>query len=148
MTDHEGVSFVNEHVPPGSVGSVRELTAAGVEFVRERHLGTLSTISRQGAIHAVPVGFTFHDGIVRIITSRTSQKVHNVLRNEIATVSSVDGAKWIAFQGTASVHDAPEEVARAVALYTERYRKPRENPQRVAIHLVPTRLMGSAGLLV
>ncbi|MBW9092613.1 TIGR03618 family F420-dependent PPOX class oxidoreductase [Microbacterium jejuense] len=127
---------------------MRELTAAGVEFVRERHLGTLSTISRQGAIHAVPVGFTFHDGIVRIITSRSSQKVHNVLRNGTATVSAVEGARWIAFQGTASVHDDLADVARAVALYAERYRQPRENPQRVAIHLVPTRLMGSAGLLV
>jgi len=126
---------------------VRELTAAGVEFVRERHLGTLSTISKQGGIHAVPVGFTFHDGIVRIITSRTSQKVQNVLRDETATVSAVDGAKWIAFQGVASVHDDPAEVARAVELYAERYRQPRVNPLRVAIHLVPTRIMGSAGLL-
>ena len=126
---------------------MRELTAAGVAFIRERHLGTLSTISRQGAIHAVPVGFTFHDGVVRIITSRTSQKVHNVLRNGTATVSAVDGARWIAFQGTASVHDDPAEVALAVELYAGRYRQPRENPLRVAIHLVPRRLMGSAGLL-
>ena len=64
-----------------------------------------------------------------------------------ATVSAVDGARWIAFQGVASVHDDPAEVARAVALYAERYRQPRENPLRVAIHLVPTRLMGSTGLL-
>jgi PPOX class probable F420-dependent enzyme len=126
---------------------VRELTAAGVEFVRERHIGTLSTMSKRGTIHAVPVGFTFHGGIVRIITSRTSQKVQNVLREGTATVSAVDGARWIAFQGVASVHDDPVEVARAVALYAERYRQPRENPLRVAIHLVPTRLMGSAGLL-
>ncbi|MGN6221950.1 MAG: pyridoxamine 5'-phosphate oxidase family protein [Microbacterium sp.] len=126
---------------------MRELTAAGVEFVRERHLGTLSTMSKRGAIHAVPVGFTFHDGIVRIITSRTSQKVHNVLREGTATVSAVDGARWIAFQGVASIHDDPVEIARAVALYAERYRQPRENPLRVAIHLVPTRLMGSTGLL-
>lgn len=129
------------------MGDVRELTAAGVEFVRERHLGTLSTISKRGAIHAVPVGFTVHDGIVRIITSRTSQKVHNVLRNETATVSAVDGARWIAFQGVATVHDDPAEVALAVALYAERYRQPRENPLRVTIHLTPTRLMASAGLL-
>ena len=126
---------------------MRELTAAGAEFVRERHLGTLSTISKWGGIHAVPVGFTFHDGIVRIITSRTSQKVQNVLRTETATVSAVDGARWIAFQGIATVHDDPAEVARAVAFYADRYRQPRVNPQRVAIHLVPSRLMGSAGLL-
>ena len=127
--------------------AVRELTAAGAEFVRERHLGTLSTMSKGGGIHAVPVGFTLHDGIVRIITSRTSQKVHNVLRDATATVSAVEGARWIAFQGTASVHDDPAEVALAVALYAARYRQPRENPQRVTIHVLPRRLMGSSGLL-
>ncbi|MFD4957915.1 pyridoxamine 5'-phosphate oxidase family protein [Microbacterium sp. NPDC058389] len=127
---------------------MRELTVAGAEFVRERHLGTLSTMSRRGGIHAVPVGFTVNDGIVRIITSRTSQKVQNILRDGTATVSAVHGANWIAFQGTASIHDDPAEVARAVALYAEKYRQPRENPLRVAIHVVPDRLMGSAGLLV
>ncbi|MBD3941128.1 TIGR03618 family F420-dependent PPOX class oxidoreductase [Microbacterium sp. NEAU-LLC] len=126
---------------------MRELTAAGGEFVRERHLGTLSTIAGRGGIHAVPVGFTFHDGVVRVITSRSSQKVRNVIGSPTATISAVDGARWIAFQGMASIHDDPDEVARAVELYTARYRRPRENPQRVAIHLVPRRLMGSAGLL-
>jgi PPOX class probable F420-dependent enzyme len=126
---------------------VRELTDAGTQFVRDRHLAILSTMAPWGGIHAVPVGFTLHDGVVRIITSRDSQKVRNVLRDGTATVSQVEGAKWVAFQGTASIHDDPEEVALAVALYAARYRQPRENPKRVAIHMIPQRLMGSAGLV-
>ena len=126
---------------------MRDLTPAGLEFVAERHLATLSTMAPWGGIHAVPVGFTFHGGILRIITSRGSQKVRNVLRDATASVSQVDGAKWLSIQGAASIHDDPAEVALAVALYAQRYRQPRENPQRVAIHVVPTRLMGSAGLL-
>jgi PPOX class probable F420-dependent enzyme len=129
------------------VVSVRELTDAGTQFVRERHLATLSTMAAWGGIHAVPVGFTLHDGVVRIITSRESQKVRNVVRDATATVSQVDGAKWVAFQGTASIHDDPAEVALAVALYAVRYRQPRENPTRVAIHVIPRRVMGSAGLV-
>lgn len=126
---------------------MRELSEAGAEFVRERHIGTLSTMARWGGIHSVPVGFTLHEGVLRVITSRDSQKVRNVLRDGTATVSQVDGARWLAFPATATVHDDPDEVALAVALYAERYRQPRVNPSRVAIHLRPTRLMGSSGLL-
>jgi PPOX class probable F420-dependent enzyme len=126
---------------------VRKLSAAGYEFVRERHIGTLSTMAPWGGIHAVPVGFTFHDGVLRVITSRDSQKVRNVLRDGTATISQVDGARWLSFPGTATVHDDPEEVALAVSLYAGRYRQPRVNPKRVAIHLEPARLLGSRGLL-
>ena len=125
---------------------MRELSEAGVEFVRERHIGTLSTLAPWGGIHAVAVGFTLHEGVLRIITSRDSQKVRNVRRDGTATISQVDGARWLSFQGAATVHDDPDEVALAVALYAERYRQPRVNPLRVAIHLVPVRLMGSGGL--
>ena len=128
-------------------GRVRELSEAGEAFVRERHIATLSTMAPWGGIHAVPVGFTLHDGVLRIITSRDSQKVRNVLRDATATVSQVDGARWLAFPATATVHDDPDEVALAVELYAQRYRQPRVNPSRVAIHLVPVRLMGSSGLL-
>ncbi|MBW9111177.1 PPOX class F420-dependent oxidoreductase [Microbacterium ureisolvens] len=126
---------------------MRELSEAGLEFVRERHIGTLSTLAPWGGIHAVAVGFTLHEGVLRIITSRDSQKVRNVRRDGTATVSQVDGARWLSFQGTATVHEDPDEVALAVSLYAERYRQPRVNPLRVTILLTPTRLMGSAGLL-
>lgn len=126
---------------------MRELTEAGVGFVRERHIGTLSTMAPWGGIHAVAVGFTLHDGLLRVITSRDSQKVRNVRRDGTATLSQVDGARWLAFQGTATVLDDPEEVALAVALYAERYRQPRVNPLRVAIRVEPFRVMGSSGLL-
>ena len=125
---------------------MRELSEAGIEFVRERHIGILSTLAPWGGIHAVAVGFTLRDGLLRIITSRDSQKVRNVRRDGTATISQVNGARWLSFQGTATVHDDPDEVALAVALYAERYRQPRVNPLRVTIVLTPTRLMGSGGL--
>ena len=122
------------------------MSEAGIEFVRERHIGTLSTLAPWGGIHAVAVGFTLHDGLLRIITSRDSQKVRNVRRDGTATISQVDGARWLSFQGTATVHDDPDEVALAVGFYAERYRQPRVNPLRVTIILTPSRLMGSSGL--
>ena len=123
------------------------LSPAGIDFVTERHLATLSTLGPDGRIHVVPVGFTWHDGLVRIITSGPSQKVANLRREPKATVSQVDGGRWITIAGSARILDDAESVAEAVELYAVRYRQPRVNPLRVAIVIEPETAMGSAGLL-
>lgn len=124
-----------------------DLTAEGVRFVTERHLATLSTISRSGSIHVVAVGFTFADGIVRIITNDGSQKVRNVERDARATVAQVAGPAWLSIAGRASIERDPDAVTLAVSLYAERYRQPQVNPRRVVIRIEPDRLLSSAGLL-
>ncbi len=121
------------------------LTAAALEFLAEYHLGTLSTLGRHHRIHAVPVGFTYEDGVVRIIGSRGSQKFLNAQRSGRGAVCSVDRARWISFEGTARVSDEPDAVAHAVALYAARYRPPRVNPQRVVLELQVERVLGSQG---
>jgi PPOX class probable F420-dependent enzyme len=121
------------------------LTDAALEFLAEYHLATLSTLGRRNRIHAVPVGFTFEDGIVRVIGSRGSQKFLNAQRSGRATVCSVDRARWISFEGPVTVSDDPDAVARAVALYAGRYRQPRVNPERVVLELTVERILGSAG---
>ncbi|TDN91935.1 TIGR03618 family F420-dependent PPOX class oxidoreductase [Microbacterium sp. BK668] len=126
---------------------MRTLTDEGRDFIRRRHLATLSSLAPWGGIHAVPVGYTFQDGVLRVISSGGSQKVRNLRRDGTATVSQFEGARWITFQGEATVRDDPDAVALAVALYAERYRQPRENPLRVAIEIVPWRVMGSSGLV-
>jgi len=124
-----------------------ELSAAGVAFVTEYHLASLSTMGPDGRIHVVPVGFTYGDGLARVITSGPSQKVRNLRRDARATLSQVDGAGWITFAGTARILDDPESVALAVELYAARYRQPRVNPLRVAIVIDVETVMASAGLL-
>lgn len=121
------------------------LTDAALEFLREYHLGTLATLGRHDRIHAVPVGFTYEDGVVRIIGSRGSQKFLNAERSGRGAVCSVDRARWISFEGTATVLDDPDAITHAVALYAARYRQPRANPQRVVLELQVERVLGSAG---
>jgi PPOX class probable F420-dependent enzyme len=125
----------------------RALSADGVRFVTDRHLATLSTIGPAGAIHVVAVGFTYVDGIVRIITTDGGQKVRNVERDARATVAQVDGRQWLSIAGTATVARGAAEVAAAEALYAGRYRQPRPNPRRVVISIVAERILASAGLL-
>ena len=123
------------------------LTPEGSAFVTDRHLASLSTMGQDGRIHVVPVGFTYRDGLVRIITSGPSQKVANLRRDARATVSQVDGGRWLTLAGTARILDDPESVTLAVDLYSRRYREPRANPLRVAIVIDVETAMGSAGLL-
>ncbi|MBB2975770.1 PPOX class probable F420-dependent enzyme [Microbacterium endophyticum] len=120
------------------------ITDAAREFLAEYHLATLSTLGRGNRIHSVPVGVTYRDGIVRVIGSRGSQKFLNAERSGRASVNTVDGGRWISFEGPARVLDDRDEVALAVSLYAERYRQPRENPERVVLEITVERVLGSA----
>lgn len=118
-----------------------------VAFLRERHVGTLTTVDGRGRLHVVAIAFTYEpaDGLVRMITFGTSQKVKNVRRagdGARAAVGQVDGPRWLSFEGPARVVDDPERVAKAVALHATRYKQPGENPARVAIELTPELVLG------
>lgn len=122
------------------------LSADALEFLAEYHLATLSTLDRAGRIHSVPVGITYHDGVVRVIGSRGSQKFRNAERSGRASVNTVDGRRWLSFEGPARVRTDAESVALAVELYAARYRQPRPNPERVVLELDVERVLGSAGM--
>ena len=57
--------------------------------------------------------------------------------------SQVDGRRWSTIEGTAEVLDDADSVAEAVRRYAERYRQPRENPQRVALRIAITQVIGN-----
>jgi PPOX class probable F420-dependent enzyme len=123
-----------------------ELTDAGLEFVSDRHLAMLSTMARDGAIHSIAVGFTLHDGVVRIITGDGTQKVRNIERDSRATVGQVDGRRWISFVGNAVIERDRADITLAENLYAARYRQPQPNPKRVVIRIDVDRVLASVGL--
>ena len=125
-----------------------QLTDDGLQFVADRHLAMLSTMARDGAIHLIAVGFTLHDGVVRIIASDGTQKVRNIERDARATVGQVDGRRWISFVGNAVIVRDPADVAFAEKLYSERYRAPQPNPKRIVIRIDVDRVLASVGLRV
>ncbi len=120
-----------------------------VEFWRERHLATLSTVRADGTVHVIPVGVTLDldAGRAWVITSGTSAKARLIARagalGAAVAVCQVDGARWSTLEARAFVRDDAEAVDAAVARYAERYRPPRENPRRVALELVVTRILGN-----
>jgi len=126
-----------------------QLTQAGVQFLRERHLATFSSLRADGSPHVTPVGFTWdgEHGLARVITSATSRKASNAALGGPVVLCQVDGRRWLALEGTSRVSAEPADVAAAVARYAQRYRVPRENPARVAIEVQVTRFLGSAQFL-
>jgi F420H(2)-dependent biliverdin reductase len=121
-----------------------------VAFLQERHVGTLTTVDPHGRLHLVAIAFTYEpaDGLIRMITFGTSQKVKNLRQAgeaARAAVAQVDGPRWLSFEGPAQVTDDPIRVAKAVALHAVRFRQPGDNPRRVAIELTPEQVLGRAG---
>ncbi len=117
-------------------------------FLAEYHLATLTTLRPDGTPHVVPVGFTYEPigRVARIITFEASRKVRNIRAGDgsRAVVCQVDGGRWLTIEGTAVVTDDPARVARAVEAYAERYRRPGERADRVAIEIAVDRIIGHA----
>jgi PPOX class probable F420-dependent enzyme len=124
------------------------LPVGALEFLAERHLATLTTLRPDGAPHVTAVGFTWDGeaGLVRVITNGSSRKARNAAAGGRAVVAQVDGRRWLALEGVASVSADPARVAEAVRRYAVRYRQPSENPQRVVIEIAVDRVLGSAAL--
>ena len=128
----------------------RDPDPAYLDFWRERHLCTLTTLRPDGTPHVVPVGVTYDPeaGLARVITNKTSTKVANILaasdpEGARAAVCQVDGRRWATLEGRAHVRTEPERIAEAERRYAERYaRVPSPNPSRVVIEIELTSAMG------
>lgn len=115
-------------------------------FWRERHLCTITTIRADGTPHVVPVGVTYDPeaGLARVICDGRSLKARHAARTgAYVAVCQVDGARWSTFEGPATVRTEPAAVQEAVRRYTERYKEPRVNPNRVVIEIEIARVLGT-----
>jgi PPOX class probable F420-dependent enzyme len=124
------------------------LTAATVEFLRERHLATLTTLRDDGTPHTVPVGFTWDEGalVARVIASRGSAKVRQAREGRPASLCQVDGRRWVTLEGATRVLEDAAAVRDAEERYAVRYRQPRPNPERVVVVLDVTHVLAGPSL--
>lgn len=120
-----------------------------LEFWRERHLCTLTTLRPDGSPHVVPVGVTYdaEAGVARVITNKSSVKAGHVQaagpEGARVAVCQVDGRRWATLEGRARVRTGPDRVAEAERRYAERYeRVPSPNPARVVIEIEVERTLG------
>ena len=127
-----------------------ELSDAMAEFVRERHLASLTLVRPDGRPHVTPVGFTWDadTGLARVITWNGSVKSRILTATESglrAAVCQVDGGRWATFEGLAVVSADPERCAEGVRRYAERYSQPKDRgPDRRVIESAVDRVLGRA----
>jgi PPOX class probable F420-dependent enzyme len=122
-----------------------DFPAALLEFWTERHLCTLTTLRTDGTPHVVPVGVALdpEERCAWVITFTGSQKVHNLTHSPTVAACQVDGRRWSTLEGRAELLTDATSVRRAEERYATRYRKPKENPQRVAVRLEVDRFLGN-----
>ncbi|MFD7295925.1 pyridoxamine 5'-phosphate oxidase family protein [Streptomyces sp. NPDC059897] len=116
--------------------------SAFLDFWRERHLCTLTTLRANGTPHVVPVGVTYdaEARVARVITGKGTRKAAHVVEGSgRVAVCQVDGRWWATLEGAATVRTEPAEVADAERRYAERYKTPRPNPDRVVIEIAVDR---------
>lgn len=130
--------------------TLADLSPEGFEFLSEYHLGSLTTLRRDGSPHVVAAGFTVDadGGLARVITRRGSQKARNAERGGRAAVSHVDGGRWLTFEGPVRLLTDPESVREGERRYALRYREPRPNPERVVVAIAVDRVLGSAKMFL
>jgi PPOX class probable F420-dependent enzyme len=116
-----------------------------LDFWTERRLCTVTTLRPDGTPHVVPMGVVIDPGTdtAWAITSKTSRKARNLANRGPIAVCCVDGRHWSTIEGTAVVLDDPASVAEAERRYAERYKVPRQNPDRVAIRVAVSRVIGN-----
>jgi PPOX class probable F420-dependent enzyme len=119
------------------------------DFWRERRLCTVTTLRPDGTPHVVPMGVVLdpESDVVWAITSGSSRKARNIRaampEGALFAACQVEGRWWSTVEGHAVVLDDPESVRRAERLYAERYKVPRDNPDRVALRVSVTRVLGN-----
>jgi len=121
------------------------LSPAALDFLRVRHLATLTTLRADGSPHVTPVGFTWDPErrVARVITSGTSRKTRHAAAGRRAVLCQVDGRWWLSLEGPARVLADPASVRDAEQRYAARYRTPRVNPLRVVVEVAVDRVLGN-----
>lgn len=127
-----------------------EISDAMADFVRERHLASLTLVRPDGRPHVTPVGFTWDpdSGLARVITWNGSVKARLLAASGDglrAAVCQVDGGRWATMEGIAVVTADPDRCAEGVRRYAERYSEPKDRgPDRRVIEITVDRLLGRA----
>ena len=56
----------------------------------------------------------------------------------------IDGGRWLSLEGTAVLTDDEDRCREGTERYAERYREPRERPDRTVIEISVDRILGYA----
>jgi hypothetical protein len=119
------------------------LPTAALDFLRERHLATLTTLRPDGSPHVVPVGFTYDAATrtARVITNGTAARRATCAAGHQRRCARSTGGAGDA-RGSGAGRARLRRGGRGCARVREALPQPRENPQRVVVEIVVERMLG------
>lgn len=152
MTHKRKVAEHPEHVGSAADWSmaldIDQLDDSVLDFLRERHLATLTTLRTDGSPHVVAVGFSYDPDakVARVITWEASQKAVNARRMQAAgqraAVCQVDGGRWLSLEGPVRLVTGADDVIAGVEGYAARYQQPKERDDRAVLEIDVDRILG------
>lgn len=150
MNEHSATRAGRRDQRSGTIGPmVLPTSSEFLEFWSERRLCSVTTLRPDGTPHVVPMGVVIDSDadLAWAITSGTSKKARNIAAageaGALIAVCCVDGRYWSTVEGRATVTTDPSVVAEAERRYAARYKVPRVNPDRVAVRIAVTRVLGN-----
>ncbi|MCL5972977.1 MAG: pyridoxamine 5'-phosphate oxidase family protein [Ferrimicrobium sp.] len=115
---------------------------------RVRH-GLLATITPTMSVHTVLVNPFWVEGsqAVGVFSRRRAQKIVNLSHCASATITLVEGSRYLSLMGSASVVETQVDVDACFEAFHEKYqRSPVQAPDRVLILLRVERTLGLLGV--
>jgi PPOX class probable F420-dependent enzyme len=111
------------------------------QFLAERPIGVLATVSADGMPHAVPVEVLVRDGRVYCWCKASSHKARNVAREARAALVAYKSHDGVLVRGPArlipAAEDGYEEIARA---FLDKYKREERYGNDVLIEITPERV--------
>ena len=117
-------------------------------FLTERHLASLTLLRPDGTPPVTAVGFTWDSQaqLARVITWSGSMKSKLLIQSpeSRAVVCQIDGGRWLSLEGPAVVTSDEARCKQGTERYAQRYRIPKERPDRTVIEISVDRILGYA----
>lgn len=111
-----------------------------LEFLAERPLGVISTVSADGTPHAVPIEVVVHQGSVYVWCHATSVKARNAARTGRAAIVAYKGNSFVLVRGSARVEPSAEhdEVTR---MFLDKYDRTESYGNDALIRVTPEKVI-------
>lgn len=115
-----------------------------MEFLKQNELCRLTTSSKTGELHIVPVSYVFHGGLVYVVTDYGTRKLRNLRENSSAAVLIDTNAtrKALLVSGKVQLIEKGEDYLRIYKLFHSRLawvrRAPWKEGEAPFVKITPT----------
>lgn len=111
-----------------------------VELMKQSHVAMLTHLNADGQLvsHPMATQDVDHDGVVRFIAERDSDKVADLTRTPQVNVSYSNQGSWVSLSGTAAIRNDVAKLEELWGTFTDAWLEGGpDNPNNVLIEVTP-----------